>query len=413
MPDPFDTLRRPDVLSPALPPAEVRRRGDRLRRRRAAVTAVGAAAAVVAVVTGGLLATGSTTGSAPQPPPAGPASASPTAGPTAASPEPSGGGATTVPAGFPLHLGLSGPGGDVTQTTGHARMTPFVFDPCHGTLATPAVERTDFAEVRHSIVGGQSLIRQLGVYADPATAARAFAGFRTGLDQCPSHDFGNGSVDRSAADDHGIGGTDESLVVVSHGYQDGRRTTLASHYVLARVGNAVLVVLDDGEFGSSDQATSDVDSAERNLALDLVAAMCPFSADGCVDPQARLTELGYGDLKIGMSDQEVATNPEVQRFAKDTGGACRSGTLVDGGRLAWSTRLGLVAIWLGGPMATPEGISLASTEAEVQRAYPTAKLQQGYWVVPLGSGLVYEFGFDADGSMSEGLLTSTDQDCFG
>ena len=115
----------------------------------------------------------------------------------------------------------------------------------------------------------------------------------------------------------------------------------------------------------------------------------------------------------GFAGSAVMTNPEVERFAKDTGGACRNGTLVDGGRLAWSKKLGLVAIWLGRQMATPEGISLASTEAEVQQAYPPAKLQQGYWVVPLGSGLEYEFGFDADGSMSEGLLTSTAQDCFG
>ena len=114
-----------------------------------------------------------------------------------------------------------------------------------------------------------------------------------------------------------------------------------------------------------------------------------------------------------MSAEEVASNPEVKHFAKDTGGACRNGSLVDGGGLFWSKSVGLVTIWLGKDMQTPDGISLASTKAEVENVYPEGSMQQGYWVVPLGSGVEYEFGFDADGSMSEGLLTSTDQGCSG
>lgn len=415
MSDPFETLRRPDVVTPALPPAEVRRRGDRMRRRRTALTAVGAAAAVAVVVTGGLLTTGGTTGSAPQPGPASQAPAGPTAAPTAATPAPSGGSATAVPAGFPLGVGLPKPDGDVTRTTTHDAMTPFVFDPCGGTAASPAEGRSDFAEVRESIAGGETLVRQVGVYADAATAARAFAGLRTALGRCPTHDLGNGSVDRYAADEQGptVTGTDESLVVVAHGFQDGRRTTLAGHYVLARVGTAVLVVLDDGEFGGTFEATAQVDHDQRNVASEIVAAMCPFSADGCVTTPARLTSLGYGALKMGMSAEEVATSPEVEHFDKDTGGDCRHGTLVDGGGLFWSKAVGLVAISLGNDMRTPEGISLASTRAEVEAAYPQGSMRQGYWVVPLPGETEYEFGFDADGSMSEGMVTSSHHYCFG
>ena len=408
MPDPFETLRRLDVVAPALPPAEVRRRGDRLRRRRTALTAVGAAAAVAAVVAGGLLTVGGTTGSAPQP---GPATQAPHVSRSTA---PAPGKATVIPAGFPLDLGLPRPGGDVTETRSTTLTTPFVFDPCHGTAAVPAEERTDFAEVRQGMTGGETLVRQLAVYPDPAAAHRVFASFASALRQCPTHDFGNGSVDVSAEQQHQVGsGSDESMVVVSHGTQDGQRTTMASHFVLAREGTAVLVVLADGEFGATEASTAQVDDTQRAVSVAVIRAMCPFATTGC-DPDPKvLSADGYGDLRLGMPAAQVTGNPDVASLAKDEGGACRSGTLVDGGTFVVSGRLGVAAIWLGADMTTPEGVSHYDTVAEVKAVYPQGHAGNGYWVVPLRDGVEYEFGMEADGTLGEALVTRTDQDCFG
>ena len=111
MPDLFDPLRgTPDQLvRPPLPPAEVRRRGDRLRRRRTVTAATGAALAVALVVGGGLaLGGGLTTGSTPAPvPPAGQPpseSAEPSPAPT-----PDVDWLTSIPTGFPLADDLDKP----------------------------------------------------------------------------------------------------------------------------------------------------------------------------------------------------------------------------------------------------------------------------------------------------------------
>lgn len=102
MRDPLDELKNLSTrgLAPKLPPAEVRRRGDRMRRRRTALQAVGAAAAVAVIASGGAFVTGSLTTTEP---PVGPAtSTSPSASASAAPAVQS-----EIPEDFPIAEGIA------------------------------------------------------------------------------------------------------------------------------------------------------------------------------------------------------------------------------------------------------------------------------------------------------------------
>jgi len=392
-------------LTPSLPASEVRRRGERLRRRRTALTGVAAVAVAAVVVTGGVLAGGASTGSAPAPVPATQAPRSVAASPTSV--------ASRIPAGFSLTHGLPDPGPDVHRSGSSSLTEPFTFQPC-GSDPAAGVARSDFAEVRQAYAGGEIEVHQLAVYPRSSDASLAFEDLRSALEQCPTRDLGGGSVEHSALDEHGIGRSDDSMVVAVTNTQDGARTTYGSHYVLARVGNAILVTQAGGEFGGTAQALAEADDTERTVALGLVASMCPFATGGCNPGEKSLGTDGFGLLRIGMPAQDVVGNPDVPTFDGDTGGACRSGTVRGGGTFTVSKKLGLVAIWLGGDMVTPEQISADATEREVKAAYPNGHTDRhGYWVVPLGNSVQYEFGFNRNGTQSEGLLMRTDQDCFG
>lgn len=79
----------------------------------------------------------------------------------------------------------------------------------------------------------------------------------------------------------------------------------------------------------------------------------------------------FGSLTLGMSaDAALATGLLGQAEADD--GACIRYAGTFGGNVLVSAKLGLVRIGVTSPVATPAGIRLGSTVAEVRAAYPNA-----------------------------------------
>lgn len=60
---------------------------------------------------------------------------------------------------------------------------------------------------------------------------------------------------------------------------------------------------------------------------------------------------------------------------------------------------------------TPEKVGLGSSKAKVQHAYPNGQMRGGYWVVALGRGTEYEFGLNGGDTVTEALLTDSEQPC--
>lgn len=138
---------------------------------------------------------------------------------------------------------------------------------------------------------------------------------------------------------------------------------------------------------------------------------------------------GYRDLRLGMTlaqaratgdfalvgvpDGSVTTGCAGFRFAgrPPAQGQGPGDITVDG---YYSARRGLAAIFARPGMATPEGIGLGSTWAEVRKAYPHGRFNADhYWIVSTGAGTAYEFGIDHTHTVHEMDVMRTDQDCLG
>lgn len=79
----------------------------------------------------------------------------------------------------------------------------------------------------------------------------------------------------------------------------------------------------------------------------------------------------FGPLTLGMSaDDALATGLLGEVVAED--GACSRYAATFGGNVLLSKKLGLVRVGVTSPVATPAGIHLGSTVAEVRAAYPDA-----------------------------------------
>jgi hypothetical protein len=90
---------------------------------------------------------------------------------------------------------------------------------------------------------------------------------------------------------------DDVLLEVNHGYADYGPTTLATGWVVVRVGNALVSLAYDGEFGASEEADRAVVDDQLD-AYDLIApSMCLFADEtteiGCAEPS---TALGPGEV---------------------------------------------------------------------------------------------------------------------
>lgn len=291
--------------------AEVRRRGDRLRRRRTMLSATGVAAAVAVIATGGVLATQNVNGATPDPgpitsrtptptptpsqSPTPTPSPSPTPTPTprpnpAQSPSPAPSNSvvdrlTTIPPGMDLTAGLEEPGGDNgRRETTVAVDTPWSLDPCQRG-GQPNNARTDFLGVSQPMPSANAA-RELAVHQNPEAAEQVLDEFPEALDRCSTSQYPGGAETRWRILDAPTDlGADDAIVVVGNYHQEaGYLTTTASHFVVVRVGNAVLIVATHGEFGQSqnDEAVKEADRQARGYASTIIEKMCIYAADPCL-----------------------------------------------------------------------------------------------------------------------------------
>jgi hypothetical protein len=197
--------------------------------------------------------------------------------------------------------------------------TARVFDPCHNNeQAAVERDRTDYREVTQQ-GPAHAYLREIVVYADSSAAHEAMLLARGELERCSVYAYDDGisrdvwEVSPVTADDVGA---DQALVAVNHGYADYGVTTLATHWLVARVGNAVLSLGYDGEFGATAGQVRDV--AKRELASyeAIAPALCPFADEttdiGCAEPS---TAAGPGPV----TDPGPATLLDEQALREQTG----------------------------------------------------------------------------------------------
>lgn len=128
-------------------------------------------------------------------------------------------------------------------------------------------------------------------------------------------------------------------------------------------------------------------------------------------PADQEKSVGYGAVTIGMSLDQLLATGEVARSHPAPG--CSSYELSYGGEAVYSdSSEKVVAIFFDSEMATSKGIDMGSTKGEVMEAYPGGTDRYGYWTVEVTTGVHYEIGLSS-GGVSELILASDDQDCFG
>lgn len=264
MRDPIDELEGFSMPSVSpLPPAEVRRRGDRIRRRNNTLAAVGGLAVVAAIVAPIAVLAGHDPASRSVPP----------------ADQPPGGWVTTVPADFDITAVPDG-----SQVRFSARADSVVTltlcgAPAFSTgPAGPAGPATDMARAGYGEIDTESAgARTLAVYADDKTASAALAGLRSGVEDCPV-DTGDATVRWAVVDAPAVG--DESLVFSQQVQFD---PDLQSDLVLAEVvrsGNALLMATTHTSAGG-DQVVEETVPVLRSLTAPVVAQMCVFGNPAC------------------------------------------------------------------------------------------------------------------------------------
>jgi hypothetical protein len=327
MSDPLEPLKHVDEVSgPApLPAAEVRRRGDRMRRRRTTLRALGAACAVAVVVTGGV-ALGSGRPDAAPPLPAASGTGTPTPdwtlgpSPSPDGPAPGGGQALTVPRDFPLLAGVPDVDGDSRREPAVTDpSTPRVFDPCHNNEQAAVDEgRTDYRQVTQT-GPASSYVRELVVYEDSSAAHVAMLLAKGELERCPQYLYDDG-ISRDVWEPSTVSSekppADDVVLAVNHGYADYGVTTLATNWMVMRVGNAILTLAYDGEFGASKESVRRVATDELGSYIVMAPAMCPFADAttdiGCAEPS---TAAGPGPV----TDPGPATLLDEETLRDQTG----------------------------------------------------------------------------------------------
>lgn len=273
MPDPIDELESftmPGSTSP-LPPAEVRRRGDRIRRRNHALAAAGGLA-VVAAVAAPLTAVALSQGpDRPEPAPA----------PTVTWRQ-------QVPRSF--DLGAVPDGSPVTFTVRRDGSVVDDFTLC-GTPAfstrssDPAGPAVDTAGATYGEPGTSSSAgRTLAVYPDADAAAAAAAGLRAGVEGCPVDERRDGpTYTWAVVPGTSVEGADEGFVIAQQVQLDTTTLSDLDAIEVARVGNALLLA-DSHTTAGGQQAIDGTVPNLLKLSAPVVEQMCVFAAEPCGQP---------------------------------------------------------------------------------------------------------------------------------
>ncbi|MFC6880225.1 MULTISPECIES: hypothetical protein [Actinomadura] len=146
----------------------------------------------------------------------------------------------------------------------------------------------------------------------------------------------------------------------------------------------------------------------------------PGSAQTPTPPSATaLGPHGYGALRLGMNERAARGTGLVTITSAPKSGGCgtfdlkgRTDPKGDGVGGYLSARYGVASIFARSGMATPEGITVGSTRAEVKRAYP--RMEDGpnasFTRIPGTPKAMYGFLFDG-GRVRELTLDLEMQDC--
>lgn len=153
---------------------------------------------------------------------------------------------------------------------------------------------------------------------------------------------------------------------------------------------------------------------------DLARFDVPRSFAGeCYGPSALFGPTEDAGLRLGMSgEQVIAAGGTVVGPA----GACQGvnppgmqpeqdSTL---GYLSALPGKGVVALFAQAGQVTPEGISIGSSRADVERAYPDGHLEpmKGAWIAPIGENAHYRFDLEHGSTVRMSLEAEGQQDCY-
>ena len=178
----------------------------------------------------------------------------------------------TIPAGISVSEGLPADGGDFR------RSADAVTESFCGTAGLPLSGVVDAR--RDGAVGPEFAdLRDLRLYADDAAAHVLLVRVREAATGCPEDEHGG---TRWLTD---VGGADlgEEAVRVVRTYEtDGLVNLGATFWHVVRVGNAVLVTAQSGEYLPGDTLGQGIESHERTIAP-VVARLCEFAVTGCDD----------------------------------------------------------------------------------------------------------------------------------
>lgn len=258
MPDPIDELENFDPGAPMnpLPPAEVRRLGDRHRRRRTAGVVLATAAVVAVIATGGaVLADGDDRTVDPAPPnPSVTTSADP-----------------LVPDTFDLTVDMyeNDSGEPVSQTRGGLGLS--VVDFCG---VTPFADDGRVDSVSAATAGPEySDAREVVLYPDEQSAARVLRQVESAARDCPRQPSGPGSTTFTDVSAWPAG---EGGIVAVRTYENSLGAEIL---YFTRVGDALLASSTYGEYHPSNTAEGEAEQARRLTSV--VDQLCVFTEEGC------------------------------------------------------------------------------------------------------------------------------------
>jgi hypothetical protein len=278
-----------------LPPAEVRRLGDRRRARRTAVAAVGGVVAVLAVVVPAGLYAARDGGGRPLPP-----STSETAR------------ATSIPDDFPLDHGFATLKGQVEgPVRGDLGITPVDLCGETGWQPRPADRLGTWLSS-----DAASQWRELVLFDNARVAADAVGRFREQLSGCGTETFtdrdGTSSDVRIDARTSPVAG---DTVAWHRSGKDG----ISDSTTIVRVGDAVLLV-SAADATPGDNASTDPDASVDAATSWLAGHMCTLPGADCLDASTPQKGRIPADFPLGLGAQDYGSDGHFEGPGRDISG---------------------------------------------------------------------------------------------